>query len=402
MAVVVLQSSLQSARSSILPALTAGVQNASYSTDSDVHPIKNASLPALKRGTGGRSSFNGVVATVFGASGFLGRYVCNKLGKVGSQLIIPYRGDHYDVLRLKLCGDLGQVLFQTFDPKDMDSYRKCIKYSNVVINLIGRDWETKNYTYHDVNVKIPRTLAKLCKEAGVEKFIHISHLNAAERPEPHMLKEGSKFLATKWEGEQAVREEFPGAIIFKPSDIYGSEDRFLRSYAHFWRHTIHWLPMWKKGEHTIKQPVFVSDVAAGISAVCKERDTIGQTYQAVGPKRYLLSDLVDYFHSVMRKDKKNWGYWRYDMRFDPFFKMRVMATEMMPGTPIASLGFDKLERECISDCVMPGVPTLEDLGVTLTQLEDQVPWELKMYRAFNYYEEQEGEFETPIPPPAVP
>lgn len=43
-----------------------------------------------------------------------------------------------------------------------------------------------------------------------------------------MLKGGSKFLSTKWEGEQAVREEFPGAIIFKPSDIYGSEDRFLR------------------------------------------------------------------------------------------------------------------------------------------------------------------------------
>lgn len=72
--------------SSILPALAAGIQNAPYSTDSEIHPLKNASLAALKRGTGGRSSFNGIVATVFGNSGFLGRYVCNKLGKQGSQV----------------------------------------------------------------------------------------------------------------------------------------------------------------------------------------------------------------------------------------------------------------------------------------------------------------------------
>lgn len=69
----------------MLPAFVAGVQNVSYSTESDIRPI-NSSLSALRRGTGGRSSFNGVVATVFGASGFLGKYICNKLGKVGSQV----------------------------------------------------------------------------------------------------------------------------------------------------------------------------------------------------------------------------------------------------------------------------------------------------------------------------
>lgn len=69
-----------------MPAITAGVQALPYSTDSEVQPIKNSSLSALKRGTGGRNSFNGIVATVFGAGGFLGRYVCNKLGKNGSQV----------------------------------------------------------------------------------------------------------------------------------------------------------------------------------------------------------------------------------------------------------------------------------------------------------------------------
>ena len=64
-----------------------------------------------KRGTGGRSSFSGIVATVFGATGFIGRYVVNRLGRMGSQVIVPYRGDEHDYRHLRLTGDLGQVVF---------------------------------------------------------------------------------------------------------------------------------------------------------------------------------------------------------------------------------------------------------------------------------------------------
>lgn len=182
----------------------------------------------MKRGTGGRSSFNGIVATVFGATGFTGRYVCNRLGKIGTQLIIPYRADHYEAIRLRLCGDLGQVLFQPYNLRDEEAIAKAVRYSNVVINLVGRDWETKNFKYDDVHVTGARNIARIAKEAGVKKFIHVSALNAAEYPEPHVLPQGSKFLRSKWLGEQAVREEFPEAIIFRPSDVYGQEDRFLR------------------------------------------------------------------------------------------------------------------------------------------------------------------------------
>jgi NADH dehydrogenase (ubiquinone) 1 alpha subcomplex subunit 9 len=99
------------------------------------------------------------------------------------QLIVPYRGDHYDALRLKLVGDLGQVFFVPYDLRDEESIRKSIQYSNVVINLVGRDWETKNFSFDDLHVKGARTLARLAKEAGVEKFIHVSALNATSNPE---------------------------------------------------------------------------------------------------------------------------------------------------------------------------------------------------------------------------
>lgn len=256
-----------------------------YSTeagDGSVRKLKTTNLSSMKRGTGGRSSFNGMVATVFGNTGFLGRYVCNKLGKIGTQMILPYRCDQYETLRLKVTGDLGQVLFQQFNLMDEESIRKSVKHSNVVINLIGRDWETRNFSFDDVHVEGARRLARICREMGVERFIHVSSLNASPDPEPILLKEGSNFLKSKYRGELAVKEAFPEATIIRPSDVYGQEDRFLRLYASNWRHQLRGLPLWKKGENTIKQPVFSSDVAQAIVNAARDPDTAGKTYQAVG------------------------------------------------------------------------------------------------------------------------
>jgi len=85
----------------------------------------------------------------------------------------------------------------------------------------------------------------------------------------------------------------------------------------------------------------------------------------------------------MRRDE-GWGYYRYDMRFDPFFALKVVSFLFFYITLI--------DRE---------LPTLEDLGVTLTNIEDQAPWELRPYRAHNYYDESLGEFEKPAPPPVI-
>lgn len=254
----------------------------SSADDGSIRKLKNTNLSAMKRGTGGRSSFNGMVATVFGSTGFIGRYVCNKLGKIGTQMILPYRCDQYETARLKCAGDLGQVLFQQFDLRDDELIRKSVRHSNVVINLVGRDWETPNFTFDEVHVEGSRRLAKICREMGVEKFIHLSALNASAAPEPILLSGGSQYLRSKYFGELAVREEFPEATIIRPSDVYGSEDRFLRLYASNWRHQMRGVPLWKNGEATEKQPVYVSDVAQAIVNAARDPDTAGKVYQAVG------------------------------------------------------------------------------------------------------------------------
>ncbi|KAG9491051.1 hypothetical protein GDO78_006419 [Eleutherodactylus coqui] len=246
----------------------------------------------IPHGKPGRSAVSGVVATVFGATGFLGRYVVNRLGRVGSQVAIPYRCDQYDIMYLRPMGDLGQLLFMEWDSKNSDSTRQALQHSNVVINLVGKEWETWNSSFEDVFVNIPRRIASLAREAGVEKFIHVSHLNAD-------LKSPSKLLRNKALGEEAVRAAFPEAIILKPSEMFGREDKFLNHYAN-----MRWfggVPLMGFGQKTVKQPIYVVDVAKAIVNLINDPDSAGKTYALAGPNRYLLQDLVKYIFAVAHR-----------------------------------------------------------------------------------------------------
>lgn len=127
-------------------------------------PHRHLHHAVIPHGKGGRSSVSGVVATVFGATGFLGRYVVNHLGRMGSQVIIPYRCDTYDIMHLRPMGDLGQIIFLEWNGRDKDSIRRAVQHSNVVINLVGREWETRNFDFEDVFVKIPKQLLKYLRK----------------------------------------------------------------------------------------------------------------------------------------------------------------------------------------------------------------------------------------------
>lgn len=104
----------------------------------------------------------------------------------------------------------------------------------------------------------------------------------------------------------------------------------------------------------------------------------------------------------MRKDPLWWGYSRYDLRFDPMFMLRTKLSFLMsPNEPIGGLHMERLELDCVTDKIDKSTPTLEDLGIELTTLEDQAPWELRPYRAALYYNAELHEFATPPPPKVI-
>ncbi|KAA0724475.1 NADH dehydrogenase [ubiquinone] 1 alpha subcomplex subunit 9, mitochondrial [Triplophysa tibetana] len=321
--------------------------------------IHHALLP---RGKGGRSSSSGVAATVFGATGFLGRYVVNRLGRVGSQVVIPHRCDQYDLMYLRPMGDLGQIIFMEWDARDKESIKRAISHSNVVINLVGREWETSNYKFEDVFVSIPQQIARAAREAGIQKFIHVSHLNAD-------IRSPSKYLRNKAVGEAAVREEFPDAIIMKPSECFGREDRAV--------------PMISMGKKTVKQPVHVVDVAKAILNAIKDPDANGKTYALVGPNRYILHDLVEYVYAMAHRPFVAYPIPR------PLYHLIARFFEMNPFEPWTTR--DKVDRFHTTDMKYLDLPGLEDLGITPASVEQKAIETLRRHRRFRFLEAELGD-----------
>ncbi|KAJ1397872.1 NmrA-like domain [Sesbania bispinosa] len=248
----------------------------------------------VRKGTGGRSSVSGIVATVFGATGFLGRYVVQQLAKMGSQVLIPFRGSEDCHRHLKLMGDLGQIVPMKYNPRDESSVKAVMARANVVINLIGRDYETRNYSFEEVHYHMAEQLAKISKEhGGIMRFIQVSCLGASPSSPSRMLR-------AKAAAEEAVLRELPEATIFKPAVMVGTEDRILKPWAHFAK-KYSFLPLIGDGSTKI-QPVYVIDVAAALTAALKDDGTsMGKIYELGGPDIYTMHELAELMYDVIRE-----------------------------------------------------------------------------------------------------
>lgn len=121
---------------------------------------------------------------------------------------------------LKPMGDLGQIVPLEFDLRNETFVEECVRHSDVVYNLVGRDYETKNYSYNDVSVEGARRIARISALCGVSRLIHVSHLDASHDSR-------SLFYRAKAEGDEAVKEAFPDATIVRPGPMFGHEDRLL-------------------------------------------------------------------------------------------------------------------------------------------------------------------------------
>jgi len=287
---------------------------------------------------GGRASVSGVIATVFGSTGFLGRYVVNQLGRMGSQIIIPYRGEEKSYNHMKLMGDLGQIVPLKWDIRDKESIRQAVKHSNVIINLVGKHYDTRNFTMYDVHVEGAKRIAEVAKELRVERFIHVSALGAN-------TSSPSEWLKTKAEGEAAVRSIFPEVTIIRPAIYFGAQDEFLNNHATLLRY---W-PFYPliHGDKQI-QPIWVNDVATAILNSLKIPDSAGKIYEVGGPNIYTMRQVVEWMRMVLKLnsriievgDETAWhlGYWLGQHR-KPRFTLdyvkntaNILTSGNFPGT----------------------------------------------------------------------
>ncbi|GAA5804573.1 hypothetical protein EDC94DRAFT_624977 [Helicostylum pulchrum] len=326
----------------------------------DLTFTKKHGQPLIRQGLGGRSSTNGHIATVFGCTGFLGRYVVNKLAQQGTQVIVANR-DPDESRHLKVCGDLGQVIPLEFNLKDRESLAECVRHSDIVYNLIGRDYETKNFTFDAVHAEGSRRLAEVCAENGVSKFVQVSALNASE-------DSTSKFLRSKALGEKYVREIIPGATIVRPSIMWGHEDRFLNKIGENegWQYYVN------EGETKIR-PVSAIDVAQALDIMLTAESTVGKTYELYGPKEYQVKQIFDLAREIAMKPLPIYPI--------PNIGIKLIATLMdkLPYNQMVSP--DLIERLKMDDKITPGALTFEDLYIKPTDLETVAIYFLRRFRS---------------------
>ena len=282
------------------------------------------------------------------------------LAQIGAQVNIPHRGDEMDVRHLNLTGDLGRVINYPFSPRHEGSIKRAMEGCDVVINLIGKDYDTKhvlpwwvNYDQDEVNVEIPNRLARSAKECGVRQFIHVSAL-AASKDSP------SDWARTKALGEEEVKRSFPGATIVRPADVFGDEDRFLNTYASMARALPRFLL--NNDGTPLKQPVWCNDVANAIHAMVQNPDAIDQTYELAGPDVMSTKEVVEFVFQQIRRPPEV-------VDLPPLF-LHGLATLMEFG-PSPKMTRDKLKLDS-QDIILrsdSNAATFEDLGITPSGME---------------------------------
>eukprot|EP01113_Clastostelium_recurvatum_P001270 TRINITY_DN1051_c0_g1_i2.p1 TRINITY_DN1051_c0_g1~~TRINITY_DN1051_c0_g1_i2.p1 ORF type:complete len:381 (+),score=88.99 TRINITY_DN1051_c0_g1_i2:26-1144(+) len=310
--------------------------------------------------TGVRSSVTGIVATVFGATGFTGRYVIELLSRVGAQVIVPYRGEETSYNHIKVMGDLGQVVPMRFSLRDPGSIERAVAHSNVVINLLGRQWETRNFTFDDVHVKAARDIANASLSA--ERFIHVSALGAS-------TDSRSPWARSKAHGEAAVREIIPHATIFRPTVLFGDEDRLINKFGSLGQ-TFPIVPVANATRRV--QPVYAIDVAKAVLGALGDHDTSGRVYDLGGPKTYTWEELCRLVLAGSRIDKQ------------PTALSSALADPVawfMEKFPQPYYSRAEVEHQD-QDLVVPsGSLGLRDLSVTPTTIDASIARMTRLYRA---------------------
>ena len=195
-------------------------------------------------------------ATVFGASGFIGRYVVRELARTGAQIRAAVR-DPEAALFLKPMGDVGQIAPVQANVRDEASVRAAVEGADTVINLVGVLYERGRQRFDAIHAAGAGRIARAAADAHARRLVHVSAIGADASAPAH-------YARSKAAGETAVRAAFAQASIVRPSVVFGVEDDFYNRLA--WLARLMPVVPLIGGGRTRFQPVYVADVAAGIVA----------------------------------------------------------------------------------------------------------------------------------------
>ena len=270
---------------------------------------------------------------------------------------------------------------QEYDLRNTASLEESVRHSDVVYNLVGRDYPTKystascaqcfaylnrNFSLEDVHVEGAERIAEAVAKYDIDRFIHVSS-HSADKKSP------SEFYRVKARGEEVVRNIFPETTIVRPAPMFGFEDRLLHKLAgatnlftsnhlqqRFWpvhvSHVrfLHYMPL--------ADGIKVIDVATALSKMLEDDSTASETYELFGPTNYSMAEIAELVDKEIYKRRRH---------------LNVPKRIMQPAAKLLNqliwwktTSADEVEREFLDQEVNSKAKTFADLDITPADLKN--------------------------------
>ena len=308
------------------------------------------------------------IVTIIGGSGFVGRYIAQRMARRGWRVRVACRRPN-KALFVKPYGVVGQVEPVQCNIRDEASMARVIRGAETVINCVGVLWENGRNTFDATQAEGAARAARIAAAEGVQRFVHVSAIGAdADSP--------SEYARTKAAGEAGVLQAFPDAVILRPSIVFGTEDGFFNQFAGLSRLTPI-LPL--VGADMRFQPVWVEDVADAAACAATGEAAPG-IYELGGPEVETFRSCIEKMLHIIRRRRLVVNL--------PFFIAHLQGWVMQKTAwlgiqPLITSDQVKLLRR--DNVVSEGAKTFADLGITPTAMDAILETYLYAYRPYGQY-----------------
>ncbi|MFK7871329.1 MAG: complex I NDUFA9 subunit family protein [Roseobacter sp.] len=313
------------------------------------------------------------LVTIYGGSGFVGRYMARRMAKAGWRVRVAVRRPN-EAIFVKPYGVVGQVEPVLCNVRDDQSVRDVMRGADAVVNCVGILAESGKNKFDAVQAEGAERIARIAADEGVAKMVQISAIGAS-------LASDSDYARTKAKGEEAVMANMPQAVILRPSIVFGPEDQFFNRFAAMTR-LGPFLPV--VGADTKFQPVYVDDVALAAEKALTGRVAPG-VYTLGGPDVATFRELMITMLTVINR--------RRLVLSIPLFAGKVMgwSFDMLQK---ASLGLiqngvitrDQVRNLAIDNVVGPEDRGFDALGIQPTAMTSVLPDYLWPFRPSGQYD----------------
>jgi len=314
------------------------------------------------------------LVTIYGGSGFVGRYIARRMARAGWRVRVAGRRPN-EAMFVKPYGVVGQVEPVFCNIRDDASVAAVMQDADAVVNCVGILSERGRNSFDAVQAEGAGRIARIAAGQGVERMVHISAIGADAESD-------SAYSRTKAAGEAAVLEHMPGAVILRPSIVFGPEDQFFNRFAAMTRMGP-FLPIAHAA--TRFQPVYVDDVAKAAELGVTGGAAPG-VYELGGPRVASFRALMQTMLEVIQRRRIVIGM--------PVWVARIMAGVLdlvqfvsFGLVPNAILTRDQLRNLARDNVVDEGARGFDALGIVPTAMDSVLPEYLWKFRPAGQYAE---------------